>query len=92
MVDRHAEAVVSGNGAAAVEEGTTDGGASLATSCKDQRPEPCFKQHMAVGGRFKGAKRTGSSTGAIPGGRRASTEKRRSGTGCAAPCGAVSET
>ncbi len=74
MVDRHAEAVASGNGDAAAEEGAsdgerksdgvsktgvaaagkrkkagkTDGDASLATSRKGQRPEPCFKQHTAV--------------------------------------------
>ncbi len=79
MVDRHADAVASGNGDAAAEEGTTggesktagaadgergkadarpagkrkkvsktDGDASLATSRKGQRPEPCFKQHTAV--------------------------------------------
>ena len=69
MVDRHAEAVASGNGDAAAEEGAADGeskkaaarpagkrkkagktdaGASLATSRKGQRPEPCFKQHTAV--------------------------------------------
>ena len=222
MVDRHAEAVASGNGDAAAEEGATDGegrkagktdaDASLATSRKGQRPEPCFKQHTAVddengvvldvavttgeagegdmieaqvdevrsvtgheigtaaadagyafakvygglerrgidplipakrepaksrvplrrfrydakrdimkcprgkvlrpgkprkhgrffhakakdcaavGGLFEGAKRTGSCTGAISGGRRASTEKRRRSTDCAAPCGAASET
>ena len=79
MVDRHADAVASGNGDAAAEEGATDGesktagaadgegrkadarpagkrkkagktdaDASLATSRKGQRPEPCFKQHTAV--------------------------------------------
>ena len=79
MVDRHADAVASGNGDAAAEEGATggesktagaadgegrkadarpagkrkkagktDADASLATSRKGQRPEPCFKQHTAV--------------------------------------------
>ena len=63
MVDRHADAAASGNGDAAAGErgkadarpadkrkkaGKTDGDASLATSRKGQRPEPCFKQHTAV--------------------------------------------
>ena len=48
MVDRHADAVASGNGDATAEEGASDGDASLAASRKGQRPEPCFKQHTAV--------------------------------------------
>ena len=44
------------------------------------------------GGSFGGATRTGGSTSAISGGRRASTERRRPSTGCAARCGADSAT